>query len=184
MQTFVCEQCGGTAYEQITQTQVECLQCGHRSLYSSGPKVEEFVLAEEEPLLDLQKKESYVIASLGKRFLNYFIDVFFVCFVYVLVQSLAGGISYPGLMPEDATIIGILLIMPFYYVLMEYQFGKTLGKFITRTRVISQNGSRMSFGQCVLRTLCRIIPLERFSGLFSGGVFWHDSIPKTLVVED
>ena len=78
----------------------------------------------------------------------------------------------------------LLLSFPLYYVIMEYKFGKTIGKFITKTKVVSKDGKPLSIGQCIGRLFCRIIPFERFSGLFSDGVFWHDSIPGTLIVED
>lgn len=184
--TFTCEKCGGSTYEQFSQTQVRCLHCGSISVYDTGYRVApQFELSDDNDILDLEKKMAYRVASLPKRITNYIIDwVVIYLFVFV-VASLSNVVTVEnnGQLSDTALMIlfgGILL----YYSLMEYQFGKTLGKFITRTRVISTTGNPLTFLQCAGRVLCRIIPFEAFSGLFTDGVFWHDSIPKTLVVED
>jgi uncharacterized RDD family membrane protein YckC len=67
---------------------------------------------------------------------------------------------------------------------MEQHFGKTIGKYITRTKVVSTTGLPLTQSQCIQRTLCRIIPFNTFSGILFNGNFWHDSISKTMVVED
>ena len=49
------------------------------------------------------------------------------------------------------------------------------------TRVISEDGSPPTAGQTLVRSLCRMIPLEP---LFYLGLErpWHDSIPGTYVI--
>lgn len=78
-----------------------------------------------------------------------------------------------------------LAIIPGYYIIFEFFWGKTPGKFITKTRVVNEEGKPPSFLNIVGRTFCRFIPFEPFS--FLGGdrpTGWHDSISKTYVVED
>ena len=70
-----------------------------------------------------------------------------------------------------------------YFAVMEFSFGKTLGKMITKTKVVMADGSKPTFGTIFIRTLCRHIPFEPFSFL-GGPVGWHDSISKTRVVSD
>jgi uncharacterized RDD family membrane protein YckC len=81
-------------------------------------------------------------------------------------------------------LLGLLTVL-FYYIGMESLFGKTFGKFITRTRVVNSAGGPPSFGQVVGRSLARFIPFEAFS--FFGGkghpVGWHDSLSNTRVVD-
>ncbi|MFN8295396.1 MAG: RDD family protein [Chitinophagales bacterium] len=184
--TFTCEKCGGGSYEQFSQTQVRCLHCGSISIYDTGYRpMPEFQLSYDKNLLDFEKKTDYIVASLGKRFANYIIDLFIVVFILLLVSNIFDLSKIITTETNDnITAIFLLIIMPVYYVFMEYKFGKTVGKFLTKTKVISTDGNELTLGQCVGRLLCRIIPFERFSGLFTNGVFWHDSIPKTLVVED
>jgi uncharacterized RDD family membrane protein YckC len=70
-----------------------------------------------------------------------------------------------------------------YYLAMESIWGRTLGKFVTGTRVISMNGRHPSFLQVLGRTLVRLIPGEPLSILcLKPGHGWHDYIPKTRVV--
>jgi len=97
--------------------------------------------------------------------------------------------------------LGVLILL-FYYTLVEGLFGVSLGKLITGTKVVNQDGSRLSFKGAIKRSLCRLIPFEAFSFLgskssrhdFIGGeagrydsmgckLGWHDSISKTLVVK-
>ena len=178
-QSFICEKCGSTSYEQVTQTQVRCLQCGHMSIFDGLIK-KEFELHSDANVLDLVEIQDHVSAPLVKRFINYFIDIFVLVALMMLVQSF----STLSIESSDVFTSIILILLPIYYILMEYKFGKTIGKFVTRTRVVSTNGSSLTFGQCVKRALCRFIPFESLSGLLFHGTFWHDSIPKTAVIED
>jgi len=78
-----------------------------------------------------------------------------------------------------------LIVALIYYCCFEVIFGRTVGKFLTGTKVVAEDGMQASAGQIFGRTLCRFIPFEAFS--FFGGagrpVGWHDSISKTRVVE-
>ncbi len=184
--SFICSSCGNTLYEQFSQTQVRCLNCGRVSEYDTGFKVKkEFELTNESELLDLVEKQTFVTTPLSKRFMNYVIDIICVIAIILLIIFLINYWGYTFIMTENETIQMLFLItFPLYYALLEYKFGKTIGKFFTRTKVISGDGTELSFGQCLVRSFCRIIPFEYVSGLFTSGIFWHDSIPKTLVVED
>lgn len=184
MQNFICEKCGNTTCEQVTQTQLACLKCGHMTIFREYVPLDEFQLSGDENLLDFEKKINYVKASLGKRLSNYLIDILCIFSAAMIFQYLQLSALFPAYSQDDVITFFILLLLPVYYISMEYKFGKTIGKYFTRTKVISLNGSPLTFGQCVARTLCRIIPLDIYSGLFFGGIFWHDSIPKTLVIED
>ncbi|MBO9199589.1 MULTISPECIES: RDD family protein [Niastella] len=75
--------------------------------------------------------------------------------------------------------LGTLLL---YYTVFEATTnGRTIGKMLTGTTAITQDGSPFTFKHAFLRTLCRFIPLEPFSTF--GYLPWHDSITKTAVVK-
>ena len=76
-------------------------------------------------------------------------------------------------------IVGMAIITA-YYVFFEAIWGRTPGKFLMGTVVVTEHGEKPSFGQIIGRTLCRFIPFEPLSCLGERG--WHDSIPKVLVV--
>lgn len=183
---YTCEKCTGNSYEQFSQTQVRCLNCGCVSELDTGYRViPQFEKTEIAAVSELDKKPVYINASFGKRITNYLIDIIFISiFIYFIGNIFQLEIYNSKGELTDMGMVLLVVIIPVYYLLMEYSFGKTLGKMVTRTKVISMNGNKLTFFQCAIRALTRLLPLEQFSGLFFNGIFWHDSIPKTLVVED
>nr|WP_315219825.1 RDD family protein [uncultured Flavobacterium sp.] len=131
-----------------------------------------------------------LVASSGKRFLNYIIDmIFFVIAMYlfglflgILIALGFEGISFwmQGLGDLGWNLIGITILLV-YYTLTEGFFGRSVGKFITGTVVVDENGEKINFGSALKRSLCRLIPFDGLS--FFGSRGWHDSITDTYVVE-
>jgi uncharacterized RDD family membrane protein YckC len=70
-----------------------------------------------------------------------------------------------------------------YFGLSEYKFQKTPAKFITKTKVVLEDGSRPSGQKILYRTLCRLIPFDNVSFLFTK-VGIHDKLSGTRVVKD
>jgi len=135
------------------------------------------------------------LASKGKRFVNFLIDLFllylinlffFTPIVFALILKLLSNDS--GAFEQKNTSLAyslyFILYIIFFIVLMtlqEFLFGgKTIGKFITGTMVVTLNGEAPKFMDYILRSLCRCIPLEAFS--FFGETGWHDSLSKTRIV--
>lgn len=124
------------------------------------------------------------IASGGKRFANYLIDWIV---LYLLKIVLLFG--YMRSVDTDMSgyftsiLISILLLIV-YYTVMESILGKTVGKFITGTRVVYEDFSKPSAGKIFVRSLCRIIPFEPFSCLGSKPTGWHDTIPELWVIDE
>ena len=132
-------------------------------------------------------KEIYELADSGQRFVNFLIDLLV---SYALM--FAGGMMIGVLEEVGAGDIGtilflIMLFMAFagYYAIMEKIFGQTLGKMVSKTRVVDVNGGPISWGQAIGRTFARRIPFEPFSILFSSkSIGWHDSLASTRVIRD
>jgi uncharacterized RDD family membrane protein YckC len=137
----------------------------------------------EEPETDLEP------ASGGKRFTNYLLDTLFIYvsafilgFVIAIISIyLSSDLSY---IDEDNSIMdyfyGFCIYMV-YYTLLEATTGRTIAKYITRTKVVTEDGRKPGFNTILLRSLCRFIPFEPFSFLGSNSG-WHDSLSKTEVV--
>ena len=72
-----------------------------------------------------------------------------------------------------------------YHILMEYFLGKTVGKFVFKTRVVNRYGNRISLKEAVIRFVSRFIPFE-FASLALGidARAWHDVLSKTYVIDD
>ncbi|MDA7501645.1 RDD family protein [Chitinophagales bacterium] len=138
----------------------------------------------------------YEYASEGSRFSNSIVDqivnailVFGVALVSILLLDLSGGM---GLLSEENDAVLTLfsyvlayLVSIMYYAGSEYLFkGKTLGKLVTKTRAVTEDNERMSFGTCFKRSFCRLIPFEAFSFLSDNPQGWHDRFSNTKVILD
>jgi len=146
----------------------------------------------ENNLLNEFTEPAFEYAGAGQRLLNYIIDViaFYILFIiFSLIAGIAFAYSYPGEGTlESSAFKAVLYIISFitfcaYYTLLEGSNGKTLGKLITKTKVVSETGEPISYGKAFIRTLIRLIPLEFLTRL-SGSKMWHDQWTKTMVVKD
>lgn len=82
-------------------------------------------------------------------------------------------------------IIRVLIVFGGYRIPMEYFFGKTIGKFVTKTNVVSRDGNKITFKSAIIRSLCRWIPFDFLSlALGADAKAWHDVISKTYVIDD
>ncbi len=112
----------------------------------------------------------------SKRIVNFIIDFG----VIVIVSSLI----YVFTSNSIATGIIIWIIFLLYYILMEAITGKTLGKRITKTRVVNLSGSKPKPGLILIRTFLRCNPFDAVSYLFGNVHGTHDLLSKTKVVDD
>jgi len=131
-------------------------------------------------------------ASRGKRFINYVIDfIGYIIFsaIFGVVLGIVIGLIYPEALDSidfENTIVEYLfgaLTGIFYYGLQEHYTGRTIGKYITKTKVVMRDGSKPSFKTILLRSLCRFIPFEAVTFLFGESTGLHDTISKTRVIE-
>ncbi len=126
--------------------------------------------------------EASDIASRGQRFLNSLIDQIGVTLMGLPVGVVSGLVA-PGFIEEVNEFVLGLLLMFGYYVPCEAFFGRTLGKLITGTRAIANDGSVPTTKQILGRTLSRLVPFEAFSFLGPEPcIGWHDRWSGTVVI--
>ena len=152
---------------------------------------------------DLLAGESYidnhfVYATQGQRFLNWLIDNVLLRFGLTYLTGMSIGFIIAVAAPDffermdyssgrSASLYLIALLIVYmnyiiYYTLCEKLFkGYTLGKLITGTRAIRQDGKELSFRNALLRSLSRCVPFEVFSGFST--LTWHDSWTDTMVIK-
>lgn len=131
-------------------------------------------------------------ASLGKRFANHLIDLV-AYFLLGMVLAFVLAIVVSLLAPQALNFLGsgnklveygfAYLVIFIYYLIMESATGKTLGKYITRTKVVDENGNVPSFSTILVRSACRLVPFDGLSFIFSEDGGWHDRWSKTKVIE-
>ena len=135
------------------------------------------------------------LASKGLRFANYLIDTIVLYLVnlfmfqpvvlLLIIRTLQNDGVFDSQRVALAYFIYFVLYLIFFVLFMtlqEFLFkGRTIGKFVTGTKVVMQSGEIPTFKDYLIRSLCRCIPFEPFS--FFGETGWHDSISKTRVVK-
>ena len=133
---------------------------------------------------------TYTDATKGVRFANVIIDGIVASILYSILGKIlvpdASNYQDPDAMTAALPMsILVNVVLTFgYYVGMEASTGKTVGKYITGTQVLTEDGEKPSVGTIFIRTLCRIIPFEPFSLLFNNYARgWHDNWSKTRVVK-
>jgi uncharacterized RDD family membrane protein YckC len=152
-----------------------------------------YPLENESSLLDIElelelNKEP---ASKGQRFVNYIIDfimylVFLFAFlilaaiIWQLIKEFADKNSKAFNTMFDISILS--LYAPFYAFSEWVSHGRSVGKFITKTKAIRLDGNKFSLKDALLRSLIRLIPIEPFTAFSDRGP-WHDRWTKTRVVK-
>lgn len=142
----------------------------------------------------LKLKEIEVIdemAGMGKRFLNYLLDLLFLMilvFLFYLILGIVLAFVAPSILTDMIDgenqlvyLVSFVLSM-IYYISFEVATGRSIAKYITRTKVVTETGEKPMFKTILIRSLCRFIPLEAFSALFNDGSGWHDTISNTKVI--
>jgi uncharacterized RDD family membrane protein YckC len=120
------------------------------------------------------------LASNGQRFATFLLDYLgmTICSGVVgFVLALLGGAELAPL----SSLLGILVMLG-YYAGFEAAFGRTPGKMVVGTRVVTTTGGEPSFGQCLGRTFARCVPFEPFSFFGTDAVGWHDRWTNTRVI--
>ena len=145
-----------------------------------------------EPLLsDLEQGIAQEPAGTGVRFANYLIDLIGF-YVLMFVIGLVIGLMrmQNDTFSEDDTLSGsqfgdFLVTYAFYllyYTLFEGATkGRSLGKLITGTVAVQDDGNPVTWKKALVRSLSRLVPFEPFSAF--GGTPWHDEWTNTRVVK-
>lgn len=119
------------------------------------------------------------------RFANYLIDVvaFLLFILIIMIVLLLFQVDVVTFFNQNPLFDRILTAI-FYFAFMSFQElifkGRSIGKFITGTIAVTEDGSQMEIGKILNRNICRLIPFDALS--YFGNTGWHDSISKTRVV--
>jgi len=131
-----------------------------------------------------------VPASTAKRFGNYIIDLisfYAVIIIIAFVLAIFLPSIFDNLDNEDSgvgliqNLLGLILFGMYMGVVEGLFNGRTLGKLITGTVAVNEDGSKISWSTAFKRGFTRIVPFEPFSGL--SGYPWHDKWTQTLVID-
>lgn len=119
------------------------------------------------------------------RFLNFLLDT--LAFTSITIITILILKKYHPAFQEYSVqnnrIIAFVLYFSYYFI-FELSMSSTLGKLITKTKVVDQISlSRPSVLKILIRTFCRFIPLEGISIFFSEKKsVLHDILSRTIVI--
>lgn len=146
-------------------------------------------MSETVDLLQDVEQEIYLEpASVGQRFLNFLIDLvlfFILIFGFGFVGGFIWGESFiyalETMNPIVDRILTSLLFALYISVIEGLTKGRTLGKFITKTKAVTTYNEPITWSNSFGRGFSRIVPFEALSAF--GGNPWHDKWTDTKVVK-
>ncbi len=135
------------------------------------------------------------VALRRERLINFLIDFFIIKIISLVLALRFDYDNYfvDGILSKNLSSF-YPTAMLLYYVPFEFLFGKTLGKMVTKTKVVDLYGNKPTFKQIIIRYLVRLVPFEGLS--FLGGsrnlasddkyrpVGWHDRLSSTYVIDE
>lgn len=118
---------------------------------------------------DVSASMPYIAARAGdnlllRRWAGCWIDLVVAAACLLLPDALLGNALY------QSTLAVWLLLAVGYFVVGEWAWGRTLGKLVTGTVVVNEQGFRPGVGQVLARTVARLIEVNPllFGGLPAG----------------
>lgn len=150
---------------------------------------------EDSVLNDLEQEIYMDPVSRGVRFVNYVIDRIMIYGIVTSIFIISFAIDYSQgrafkdnfLLQETLEsklwqiVISIIAVIGYYTAFETTTRGRTVGKIITGSIAVTDDGNPLTFKKALLRSLCRLIPFNELSAL--GNRPWHDSITKTVVIK-
>ncbi|MCD9853801.1 RDD family protein [Epilithonimonas sp. JDS] len=127
------------------------------------------------------------------RFATFLIDYVIIILINYLIGTII-GLLYYATQSEFmykiilainnrffAYLISIVVFLTYYNVLEYFTKGRTIGKFVTGTIAVKEDGSTPTSNDFLKRNFSRIVPFDALS--FFGTNGWHDSWSDTRVVK-
>lgn len=154
--------------------------------------------ASPDLLQDLADEIVYEQASKGMRLVNFIIDLI----VAGIINSIIGGmiqmaifaayisdigtgadfsLTFPVVLIVSIYVIQFSLFIAYFSVCEKLMKGRTIGKMVTGTMALREDGMPLSWKNAILRSLCRLIPFEPLVAIFTNSP-WHDDLTGTTVI--
>lgn len=134
------------------------------------------------------------LASLWRRAIGAIVDIVGFFSVLILLTELFDIMGLFGYSNENPGIwIYVIFIIGyfFYFISAEDDWGKTLGKQLTGTKVVKTNGAELSIADATIRNIVRPIDLVFGYGLGAAGIMLSsksqrlgDDLAGTMVIRD
>ena len=102
--------------------------------------------------------------GIGPRFVAQIVDgVILLILYFVLGAAMFGSFTFDVLGLSALSFMGVFMLLFFlYFIVLEGAMGSTVGKRITKIRVVREDGSPCGFGPAVVRNVLRVIDILPF----------------------
>jgi uncharacterized RDD family membrane protein YckC len=137
----------------------------------------------DEHLLDyrLVENTNLVLASPIKRIINWLYDIIF----FVAILAALYMINFPVLFIIFNLWWYLLIALPIYFVIIEVIMnGKSIGKYFTHTRVVTEYGYKPEISVYLIRAIARMIPISAISLFSIKKRTYYDIFSKTFVIDE
>ena len=120
----------------------------------------------EMPKSTTPSSECHSYAGLGRRVFGLVVDFCLFCVLFFPITRIVKGtwimsVSdhrwHSGLIVSDPICAIFLIIMAFYFILLEGWLGVTAGKLAAGTRVVDLDGQRPGLSKSIIRNILRIV---------------------------
>jgi len=173
LEGFVCEGCKGTRLNPATGRCVKCNLPPEDFGYCK--KCDNFwSILPGEPCPECGTELGRYKAAMALRRLGNFLLDYLILMVIIFISAI--------LLPPLGVFLGLFGFF-LYYVIFETLWQRTLGKFITGTKVVTATGSKPTFDAIGIRTLARYVPFEPLSVWSERVLGWHDRWTGTYVIK-
>lgn len=126
----------------------------YQLLVKRGLNDQEIIEITQQVKNDYQGVNFYLI-SFPKQLLIYFIDYAF------LFLILIAYLNIPILNSNPLSLVVLFVLFFLYFLLLEMNYGATLGNYLTNTRVVNENYENPEAIALFFRTMLRLVP-DRF----------------------
>lgn len=142
---------------------------------------------------DLFREERQLVpAAHAKRLVNYLVDsltsALLILIAFAVYRAASPAAADRLMASLQTSFSGNLLVSFLYAFLMSVQEslfrGKSLGKMLTRTRAVAEDGTLLPTNTIFLRNLIRMVPFDSLSALGTPARPWHDRWSRTLVIDE
>ncbi|MGA2406061.1 MAG: RDD family protein [Bacteroidales bacterium] len=120
------------------------------------------------------------------RFINFLIDMLAISIIAIIVIIILKNYlpAFKEYSVQNNRLITFILYFSYYFI-FELLASTTIGKLITKTKVVDiKSLNRPSVIKILVRTLSRFIPLEGLSILLNDKKqIWHDQISGTTIIK-
>lgn len=133
---------------------------------------------------NIHENKMIILAGKPERLINYAVDTLIISIFSGLFSLFFIFSNSSAYYLESIQSIIFVVIYILYYFIFEIFSGKTLGKMITKTKVIRRGEGNLSFLKILTRTITRLFFLDMYSYLFGYEIGMHDLLSNTIVVKD